>query len=106
MQQRGFDGIIETESQSESALRPAESSRSLDEVTTQGIQLLEDPKRGALLGGMTLGWLSNHLKLTGQVVGQNGTDEVSLIAGQGAHRDVIHLALALELPEEVFLSSP
>src|SRR3972149_10963831 len=106
MQQRGSDSIIETEGQSESALRPAESSRSLDEVTTQGIQLLEDPKRGALLGGMTLGWIGHHLKLTGQVMGQNGTEKVSLIAGQGAHGDVIHLALALELPEEVFLSSP
>src|SRR3989338_6695381 len=106
MQQCGSDGVIETESQSESALWPAESSRSLNEVTTQSVQFLKDPKRSALLGSMTVGRLGNHLKLTGQVVGQNGTEEVSLIAGQGAYRHVIHLALALELPEEVFLSSP
>lgn len=49
--------------------------------------------------------LGNHLKLTAQVMGQNGTEEVSLIAGQGAHGDVIHLALALELAEKILLSS-
>src|SRR3972149_3502705 len=90
MQQRGSDGVIETESQSESALRPAESSRSLNEVTKQSVQFLKDPKRSALLGSMTVERLGHHLKL----------------AGQGAYRHVIHLALALELPEEVFLSPP
>ena len=106
MQQCGFECVIKTEGQSEPALRPAESSRSLNEVTTQSVQFLKDPKRSALLGSMTVERLGNHLKLTGQVVGQNGTEEVSLIAGQGAYRHVIHLALALEFAEEVFLSSP
>jgi len=106
MQQCGFECVIKTEGQSEPALRPAESSRSLDEVTTQSVQFLKDPKRGALLGSMTLGWVGHHLKLTGQIMGQNGTEEVSLIAGQSAHGDVIHLALALELAEEVLLSPP
>jgi hypothetical protein len=57
MQQRGFEGFIEAEGQSESALRPAESSRSLNEVTTQRVQFLENPEWRALLGSMTVGEL-------------------------------------------------
>ena len=74
-------------------------------MTTHSIEFLENPKRGALLGSMTLGWIGHHLKFTGQIMGQNGTEEVSLIAGQSAHGDVIHLALALKLADEVLLSA-
>src|SRR5439155_24686379 len=90
----------------EAALWADEAGGALEKVTAQGVNLLKDPSRRSLLGRIAMGGgLGLHLQLTGEVVSDDGGAEVELITDASAHGDVVHLALALQLGEDRFLSA-
>jgi len=100
------DGGIGAHDEGEAALWADEAGGALEKVTAQGVNLLKDPSRRSLLGRIAMGGgLGLHLQLTGEVVSEDGGAEVELITDASAHGDVVHLALALQLGEDRFLSA-
>ena len=85
--------------------RACESPGPLQNVVAQGRQLLKMPHWISPLRCPPNLGLCPHLKLPSQVMGQDRGHQIQLITGETPDCNVIHLALGLQFPEDLLLTS-
>ena len=105
MQQLVSDLVVGADGESQHTVGSGDPSGSLDEGSPDGVELVEAPESRAGGRGGSVGWLDGHLELAVEVVGEDGGEQVELVAGEGAGGDVVELPLGLQLGEDAFLGS-
>ena len=78
----------------------------MDHMLADCRRFLKLPQRRPLLRCPVLRLSAFDLKSPQQVVGQNSRHQVQLVACKPSNRNVVHLALALQFPEDILLRSP
>lgn len=93
------------DSQREDPVGASQSPGALNESLAYRGQLLERPQGRPFFRGCALGCAALHLKLPVEVVSQDCGKEIGLVAQQSSRRDIIHLALGLQLGENRLLGA-
>ena len=105
MQQLRFNGWVGAHCEGQFPLGLGQASSTLDEFAPQCTDLHEEPQRCRSFGGIALLLIGHHLHFAVEVMRKHGREDIDLIAGLAARRDVIHLGLGLELGENTFLGT-
>ena len=105
MKEIAAQGRIVRDGQCQFAFRACEAPGPLQNVVAQCRQLFKMPHRISLLRCPPGLGLCPHLKLPSQIMGQDGCHQVQLIPRKTPNRNVIHLALGLQFPEDLLLAS-
>jgi hypothetical protein len=103
MQQLRFDSRIGAHCQRECSLRLGQAPGALDQLTAQGAELLEAPQWRTPFRGIPFLLIAEHLHFPVEVMRQHGREQVDLIAGFSAGRNIVHLGLRLEFGKDAFL---
>lgn len=106
MQHFRFDGLIGAECEDQATLGACQPSCSKQHLAAYRGDPFEEPKRGALCGGLSASRKGDHLQLTIEIVGEEARHEIDLVPDQSAYRNIAQAALGLELREECLLGAP
>jgi len=100
-------GRIICDGQGQLPFWPCKASGPLQDVVAQRCQFFKVPYRRSSFAGSPSLRLCPHLKFPSQIMGQDRSHQIQLIARKTPYRNVIHLALGPEFPEHLLLiSSP
>lgn len=105
MQRLGFNRLIGAHGQCQFALRSCQTSGTLNELASQGAQLLELPQGCTLFRGMTRFSNTLHLHFPVQIMRHHAVEQEDLIARLISCRYIVHLGLRPQLGKQAFLCS-
>jgi hypothetical protein len=99
MKEIAAQGRIVRDGQCQFAFRACEASGPLQNVVAQCRQLFKMPHRISLFRCPPGLGLCPHLKLSGEIVVQNRSHQIKLIAAETPDGNIIHLPLGFHLPK-------
>jgi len=105
MQQLGFHVRIRAHGERQLSLWAGQAACVLYDLASQSAELLKEPQRCALFGGVTLPFMTEHLYFPVEIVRQHGREQKGLVTSPGARGHVVHLCLRLELGKYAFLGA-